>query len=1340
MVDSTDPYRYTNMEDYVARLVAHIRSQPQGICTLGLLGSCVPKPPGVVGGLKSIVKGRQEFILHDPNKGGGGERVSLAQAPGTRSTGSATDTLTTAPAPAPALAPSPTQRYKDFLVCDLPHDHPELLSLIGEAAALRDKLGKNDKKRKTLNLIIHVRDTNPYKMGHNHFVTSTLATLRVAVVDAQKGCPPTGRSAEQAHLARGEAAVLRGQIPQKVGNLAGNIDSALRSDHALALKELHAVVHAEQDGLYSIAAGSVEPPITPEARQALNAEIRKINVSRESYFEPELRECDAQGFMAAEALLWSAADDGCIMILMAEVQLNGLQRITFLGGERNSLAESACQVAERKATEGTGGLLSRKTRAAILDARGPVLWDSKGKYATFVIETVEQDVHLPRRLAERNEPERMAVGWYSLSDVLSWQERGHGDSATLRLLRPHLHGDSASLRLLRPHLQNRMKDQARKAKVSDHAEKSPRSDLVEPLRASMSIAKEMAPFIASTGPEASSNPLQPALLKVFTDKEHRAPWGITQINVPCRAVLAQNVHTSHVAVSADLDLDSDKLLVVEPGETVQVGWAKRSDRVTGWDEDLSPVIDEGVWELFPRSPLDSPLSSSSPTRRRQDEVEMRLCAIPLVDVHREADGLHYLHDLRTMLLEVWELRLKPEFGCTYPGPRPAKYGGGTYLGAPLVGPMYSSEVEIARVQSAKLCSHEIAVSSRVHLSGLLSRPQLNGIKGTVVGKQGERWQVKLDTGEELALRSANLQAGSVEMLGLGAMIGGVSTAGQLDGRIPSATLYHVDATKKDGLTALMKAAQNGDKLCLRVLLEAKADPNQAKPDGWTDSGWTALMSAAQNGHERCVHVLLESGAFVDTPGPQEWTALVFASSNGHERCALALLKAKADPNKAMPDGATALILAAQNGHKQVALALLKAEADPNKAMPDGTTSLMRAAQNGHEPCLHVLLESGAVVDTPGPQEWTALMFASSHGHKQVALVLLEAGAVVSAQNNAGVTALMYAANKSHEQVALVLLKAKADPNQAKSDGWTALMFAAQNGHEQVALVLLEAKVDPNKALPDGWTALMWAGQNGHEQVALVLLNARAAIDQSEENGYTALMFAAQNGHEQAALVLLEAGAVVSAHNNAGVTALMYAANKGHEQVALVLLKANADPNKARSDGVTALMYAAQNGHKPCLLVLLEVGAAVDKTKVDGYTVLMFAAHNGHEPCVHVLLEAKADPNKAMHDGATALILAAQNGHEQVALVLLKAKVDPNKATSDGVTALMIAAQNGHKPCVRILLEAKADPKKATKRGMTALKIAEHPIFGNSTVANFLREHGAVSPSSAPAQPAPCMIL
>tara|TARA_B110001469_G_scaffold113410_1_gene116784 strand:- start:78 stop:1175 length:1098 start_codon:yes stop_codon:yes gene_type:complete len=43
------------------------------------------------------------------------------------------------------------------------------------------------------------------------------------------------------------------------------------------------------------------------------------------------------------------------------------------------------------------------------------------------------------------------------------------------------------------------------------------------------------------------------------------------------------------------------------------------------------------------------------------------------------------------------------------------------------------------------------------VSGLQNKPQHNGITGRVVGRQGERWQVELSNGEELALRSANLQ-------------------------------------------------------------------------------------------------------------------------------------------------------------------------------------------------------------------------------------------------------------------------------------------------------------------------------------------------------------------------------------------------------------------------------------------------------------------------------------------------------------------------------------------------------------------------------------------------------
>ena len=649
-------------EAYVARLVARLTAKGKPI-PLAQIGSGTPKPSSITGGLKAFLRGRPEFVLIDPQQGGGGEKVSLSTA----------------------------TELDDVLVWDLPRDHRELQALIGEAIAIRDQLGKKQKQlRKTLNLMVHVRDADPHKVEHNQFVTSTLAEIRAALVDAKKVCPPT--SAEQAHLARGEAAVLRGQLPRKVGNVAGNIDRALRADHALARQELHAVVHAGRDGF---AAGSSATPITPEARQALEAELRKINVSRESYVEPELRECDARGFVAAEVLLWIASDDGRILILMANEKP---PLLTFLGGKRDSLGETARQTAERKATEGTGGLLSRATRAAILAASGPVLWDSKAKYATFVVEAVAEDAHLQRRLEERGALKLMEVSWNLLSDVLSWHERSMSEMSAehpLHLLQPHL---SALQRSKPPQHLGRSN-----AKASNHAEKSLRSDPAEPLRALVSTAKEMAPFIASARTELSSNPLQPVLLKVFTDKERLAPWGLTQIHVPCRVVLATNVHMSHVAVRADPNLDS-KPLIVRPGETVQVGWAKRDDRVIGQHEDLSPVIDEGTWELFPRSPL----SSSAPTRRGQDVVEMRLFAIPLVDVHHESGALVALHDPRAVHLEHWRLRLKPY-------PRPKKAGdpvlspttgqpvGGYWMAPPLF-PIYSSEVEITCVGQAKLCS------------------------------------------------------------------------------------------------------------------------------------------------------------------------------------------------------------------------------------------------------------------------------------------------------------------------------------------------------------------------------------------------------------------------------------------------------------------------------------------------------------------------------------------------------------------------------------------------------------------------------------------------------------
>ena len=63
-------------QTYVDSLVAYVGTH--GTCSLSHIGSDVPKPSGFVGSLKSLLIRRAEFILHDPQLGGGGETVSLA--------------------------------------------------------------------------------------------------------------------------------------------------------------------------------------------------------------------------------------------------------------------------------------------------------------------------------------------------------------------------------------------------------------------------------------------------------------------------------------------------------------------------------------------------------------------------------------------------------------------------------------------------------------------------------------------------------------------------------------------------------------------------------------------------------------------------------------------------------------------------------------------------------------------------------------------------------------------------------------------------------------------------------------------------------------------------------------------------------------------------------------------------------------------------------------------------------------------------------------------------------------------------------------------------------------
>ena len=103
------------------------------------------------------------------------------------------------------------------------------------------------------------------------------------------------------------------------------------------------------------------------------------------------------------------------------------------------------------------------------------------------------------------------------------------------------------------------------------------------------------------------------------------------------------------------------------------------------------------------------------------------------------------------------------------------------------------------------------------------------------------------------------------------------------------------------------AAEKGHLECVKLLLEAKADPN--KGDKWDNS---PLHMAANNGSAECIRLLLEAKADPNKGDNENRTPLHGAAEKGQAKCVKLLLEAKADPNKGDNKGHTAAYLAATN--------------------------------------------------------------------------------------------------------------------------------------------------------------------------------------------------------------------------------------------------------------------------------------------------------------------------------------------------------------------------------------------------------------------------------------------
>jgi len=158
---------------------------------------------------------------------------------------------------------------------------------------------------------------------------------------------------------------------------------------------------------------------------------------------------------------------------------------------------------------------------------------------------------------------------------------------------------------------------------------------------------------------------------------------------------------------------------------------------------------------------------------------------------------------------------------------------------------------------------------------------------------------------------------------------------------------HVDHQDSFGNTALMIAANQGDFLKVKSLLEQKADVN--KQDKY---GQTALVFAAFSGYQDIVDILLRYKAQPDIQTKFGQTALMKAAfSNSHHIMSL-LVQAGANVDLQCADGRTALMIAGQcNNLKIVQYLAEQGKANLNIQNQDGRTAMHLAAEKG---CLMVV--------------------------------------------------------------------------------------------------------------------------------------------------------------------------------------------------------------------------------------------------------------------------------------------------------------------------------------------------------------------------------------------------
>ena len=520
---------------------------------------------------------------------------------------------------------------------------------------------------------------------------------------------------------------------------------------------------------------------------------------------------------------------------------------------------------------------------------------------------------------------------------------------------------------------------------------------------------------------------------------------------------------------------------------------------------------------------------------------------------------------------------------------------------------------------------------------------------------------------------------------------------------------HIDATRKDGTNAFLRACSTGQSESVMFLIEAGADVIITKPDANT---CLHLAVKGECSNESLQKIIEQGKIDVNAVNKRNETALLLACVSAQAESVKLLLRTGSDPNISDASGYTSLHAAVYGCCTSNTLQeIIAHEVLLDAQNIYGRTALWLACSYRQQDSVILLLEAGSNPNTANGDGDTCLHAAITGGcSKKIIHKIIDHGANVNTTNMRNETVLTLACLYKNEGAINVLLKANADPNITENTYGDISLHKAvsQECSKEVLQALIDHGANVNATNKRNETALTLACLFENEGAIILLVNASADPNIAvEAYGYTCLHDAITGDWSKEVLqALIDHGANVNVTNKRNETALQQACLYKNEGAINALLNSNADPNIAdEAYGDTCLHKAvSEDCGKEVLQALIDHGANVNAANKRNETALTLAWLYKNEGAINVLLNSNADPNIADEAyGNTCLHNAVS---EQCSKEVLQALIDhganvnaTNKRTE---TALQQACLYNNEGAINVLLNSNADPNIADEDGDTCL--------------------------------------